>query len=248
MKKSKKLIMLCLIILPALPMHSVAAESWWKKAINVVSGSDQIQTARELSGGEIADAFKQALTIGSEEVVSRLGSADGFNADPSVHIPLPNELNRVKTMLATVGLSYLVDDLELRLNRAAELATPVAKELFLQAISDMTFDDVMEIYQGPEDSATSYFQAQMSQSLSTKMRPIISESLSQAGAIKAFDSVIGRYEELPFVPDVKANITDHVVNKGMEGIFFYLAKEEAAIRENPAKQTTDLLRKVFGTN
>ncbi len=32
----------------------------------------------------------------------------------------------------------------------------------------------------------------------------------------------------------------------MDGIFYYLAKEEAAIRENPAKQTTDLLKRVFG--
>jgi hypothetical protein len=31
----------------------------------------------------------------------------------------------------------------------------------------------------------------------------------------------------------------------MSGIFEYLAKEEAAIRENPAKRTTELLKQVF---
>jgi hypothetical protein len=31
----------------------------------------------------------------------------------------------------------------------------------------------------------------------------------------------------------------------MDGIFFYIAKEEAAIRKDPLKQTTALLRKVF---
>jgi len=31
----------------------------------------------------------------------------------------------------------------------------------------------------------------------------------------------------------------------MDGIFYYMAKEEAAIRRNPAKRTTDLLKKVF---
>ena len=34
----------------------------------------------------------------------------------------------------------------------------------------------------------------------------------------------------------------------MEGIFFYLAREEAAIRQNPAARTTELLQKVFGGN
>ena len=50
----------------------------------------------------------------------------------------------------------------------------------------------------------------------------------------------------PFVPDVKANLTDYVVEKGMDGIFHYLAREEAAIRSEPVKRTTALLQKVFG--
>jgi hypothetical protein len=88
----------------------------------------------------------------------------------------------------------------------------------------------------------------VSQSLLSKMRPIVDESLSEVGAIQVFNRVVGRYEDLPLVPDVSADLTDHVVEKGMDGIFFYIAKEEAAIRENPAKQTTDLLKKVFGVN
>jgi len=32
----------------------------------------------------------------------------------------------------------------------------------------------------------------------------------------------------------------------MDGIFHYIAIEEAAIRQNPAKRTTDLLKSVFG--
>lgn len=246
MKNTPKLMMLFLVVLPVLSSPVLAADNWWEKAISVIAGADEIELPANISSTEIADAFKQALTIGSQEVVSRLGSADGFNTDPAIHIPLPNELNRVKSMLATVGMSHLVDDLELKLNRAAEAATPIAKDLFLQAISEMTFTDVMEIYQGADDSATSYFREQMSDSLLSQMRPIVDESLSQVGAIQVFDSVVGRYQDLPLVPDVSADLTDHVVNKGMDGIFFYIAKEEAAIRENPAKQTTDLLKKVFG--
>jgi len=33
----------------------------------------------------------------------------------------------------------------------------------------------------------------------------------------------------------------------MNGIFHYLAQEEAAIRQNPAKRTTELLKTVFGS-
>jgi hypothetical protein len=58
--------------------------------------------------------------------------------------------------------------------------------------------------------------------------------------------MIGRYRSMPFVPDVKADLTDYVLGKAVDGVFLYLGREEAAIRENPAKRTTDLLRKVFG--
>jgi hypothetical protein len=58
--------------------------------------------------------------------------------------------------------------------------------------------------------------------------------------------MMSQYKALPFMPDAKANLSDYVVEKGMDGIFHYVAEEEAAIRNNPAARTTDLLKKVFG--
>ena len=54
-------------------------------------------------------------------------------------------------------------------------------------------------------------------------------------------------QTLPFVPDVKSDLTAYTVEKALDGLFHYLAKEEAAIRNKPAKRTTDLLQKVFGS-
>ena len=51
---------------------------------------------------------------------------------------------------------------------------------------------------------------------------------------------------MPFAPEVDADLSDYVVQKGMDGIFYYLAKEEAAIRQDPVKRTTDILKSVFG--
>lgn len=227
--------------------NTVYAGNIFDKALQVFSGSGESEGSGDLTTNEIGAAFKEALRIGSDNVVSRLGQEGGFNTDPAVHIPLPQELEIVKTTLDKVGMSFLVEELELKLNRAAEEATPKAKELFLQAIKEMTFDDVMNIYNGPEDSATQYFQGKMSDSLAKEMQPIINNSLSQVGAVKTYDNVISKYKSVPFVPDVKANLTHYVTQKGMDGIFHYMAKEEAAIRENPAKQTTELLKRVFGT-
>ncbi|MDG2287001.1 MAG: DUF4197 family protein [Alphaproteobacteria bacterium] len=63
--------------------------------------------------------------------------------------------------------------------------------------------------------------------------------------MKSYDTFIGQYESVPLVPDVKADLTAHVVQKALNALFLYLGKEEAAIRQNPAARSTDLLKKVF---
>ncbi|MBN1140813.1 MAG: DUF4197 domain-containing protein [Deltaproteobacteria bacterium] len=218
----------------------------WQNAMKGLLGASGSGTAAgALSIGEIGGGLKEALRVGTETVVGRLGRMDGFNADPQIRIPLPDSLKTVQQILGKAGMSSLLDDLHLKLNRAAEQATPKAKALFWQSIEEMTFEDVKGIYNGPEDAATRFFQRKMTLPLADEMRPIIQKSLSQVGAVQAFDNVMGKYRAIPFVPDVKANLSDHVVNKGMEGIFYYLAQEEAAIRRDPAKRTTELLQRVF---
>jgi hypothetical protein len=224
-----------------------AGNNWLDKGKDLLKtyGGDSGQSGLTIE--EIGAGLKDALRVGSENVVSQLGQIDGFNADSAVHIPLPNQLDRVKTVLDKVGMSSLLKDLELKLNRAAEVATPKAKKLFSQAITEMSFEDVKKIYQGPQDAATQYFRGKMSPSLAKEMGPVVNKSLSEVGAVQAYDNVMKEYRSVPFVPDVKADLTNHVVEKGMDGIFYYMAKEEAAIRQNPAKRTTDLLKRVFGS-
>ncbi len=236
------------IILIATPVH-VQALDWLKKGKDLLgTGSNtpqQTQTSG-LTNSEITSGLKDALRVGTETVVGQLGTMDGFNADPAIHIPLPENLKSVKSALSAVGMSAMMDDLELKLNRAAEEATPPAKKLFWDSIETMTLDDVMGIYNGPEDAATRYFEGKMSSPLTAAMQPIVENALNQVGAIQAYDAVMGQYANLPFVPDVKANLQAHVVERGMAGIFHYLAIEEAAIRKDPVKRTTDILQRVFG--
>jgi len=214
-----------------------------KDALGTLQGGEE---SAVLSDAEIGKGLREALRVGTQRVVRQVGARDGYNTDPDIHIPLPGTLKRVQSALRGVGMADLADDLELRLNRAAEAAAPEAKSLFLQAIGDMTLDDVRRIYDGPDDAATSYFQQKMSPPLAERMTPVVDRSLADVGAVAAYDKMMGRYEAIPFVPDVKADLTRYVVDKAMDGIFHYVAIEEAAIRNNPAARTTALLQRVFG--
>ena len=246
--KARSLALTVLIIITSYCLFSAesARSSWWQKGVDLLKSPAGTTAQQALTPDEIGAGLKDALLVGSEKVVSQLGRLDGFNLDPAIHIPLPQQLHSVKSLLGKVGMSSMLDDLEWKLNRAAEVATPKAKELFAQAISAMTFEDVMNIYNGPDDAATRYFQDKMTPALAREMQPVVDQSLAEVGAVKAYDNVMGQYRSIPFVPDVKADLTTYVVEKGMDGIFHYIAVEEAAIRHDPAKRTTELLQRVFG--
>ncbi len=216
-----------------------------KSLLNKNLGQSGSDAGSVLSGGEIAEGLKQALEVGSKLVVDNLGAVDGFNTDPVAHIPLPPELQKAQKLMAKVGLGGLGDEVELKMNRAAESAMDESGEVVLNAIQAMTLDDANGILQGPDDAATQYLQRVGGDDIKSRIRPIVEQALAEVGAIDALDRMMEGYETLPFVPNVKGDLTEHATQKAYDGLFHYIAVEEAAIRENPAKRTTDLLQRVF---
>ena len=227
--------------------RALAGNSWLDQGTKLLKSLDEetVETATGLTMDEVVAGLKQALEKGASAVVGQLSATNGFNTDKNVHIPLPENLSMVKSLLDNAGLGAYTDDVELKLNRAAEAAVPKTKALFLDAISQMKFEDAKAILNGADDAATSYFKEKMSPGLAAAMAPVIDQTLDQVGAVQAYDAMMGQYKTLPFVPDVKGDLSSYAVEKAMDGIFYYLAQEEKAIRENPAKRTTELLQKVF---
>ncbi|MDX1737556.1 MAG: DUF4197 domain-containing protein [Alphaproteobacteria bacterium] len=223
------------------------------ESLNAVNSDDVSKILGSGSSGQIGltsediiSGLKDALKVGVETVAGQIGATDGFNGDPDIHIPLPDELVSVQSTLRKFGMSGMADEVELKLNRGAEAAMPKARDLVVKAIQNMTFEDAKSIYDGPNDAATSYFKRVATADLEKTIAPVIDQSLQDVGAMRVYDQLVGEYESIPFVPDLKADLTQHATDLALAGLFHYLAIEEAAIRENPAKRTTEILQKVFG--
>ncbi|MEL7029794.1 MAG: DUF4197 domain-containing protein [Pseudomonadota bacterium] len=232
--------------------QSAFADGLFDRARGLLGRStpDATSAVGALTETEAVDGLKEALSVGSVRVIDQVGVAGGYLDDPNIRVPLPGFLGNAQGALSRIGMSGLLDDLEVRLNRAAEAAAPQAKNLFSNAISEMSVDDALGIVRGPDDSATRYFQEKMTPGLKGAFRPIVETQLEGAGAIEAFDNVVDRYDRIPLAPSLgdsaKSDLVDHGVDAGLDGIFFYLAQEEAAIRNEPVKRTTDILKRVFG--
>ncbi len=242
MTRISKNLLLLLITISTISLNPLQA-GWFDKIKEVINTNGN--SSSSVSDNDIADALKDALSIGSENVVRQLSAPGGFNSDSNIRIPLPNSLQTVQKTMNKFGMGSTLNNLESKLNKAAETATEKAKPLFLNAIKELTWSDVKTILNGPDDAATQYFKGKMSSPLSAEMKPIVDASLNEVGAIQTYNNAMGKYKALPLVPDVQADLTQHVLNKGIDGIFYYLAIEEKEIRENPAKRTTELLKRVF---
>ena len=210
------------------------------------SDSSSSSGGSSLSLGEVTEGLKEALKVGTETVVGQIGAEGGYADDPAIHIPLPEKMQQAQKFLRQFGLSGMADEVEARLNAGAEAAAPKTKELIWKAIHEMTLEDAQSIYKGPDDAATQYFRKVATGDLKETVRPVIEQSLQDVGAMQAYDNLIGEYKQYPLVPNIQSDLTEHATDLALEGLFHYLAKEEAAIRNNPIKQTTDILKSVFG--
>lgn len=236
---------LALAMIPAGCAETGSSEAFGRVLGEVLSTttSDAPLTTAEIDAG-----LREALRVGTANVASQLGKTNGYFGDPAIRIPLPKTYRDIQTNLAKIGASGPLDDLELRMNRAAEAAVPEAKTLILGAIQSMTIEDALNILKGNDTAATDYLRAKTETQLRTAFTPYVRQTLSQAGAFTTLDQVASSYGISGASSRLQADLTSHAVGFGLDGIFHYVAEEERKIRENPLARTTELLRRVFGNS
>ncbi|MCO6472565.1 MAG: DUF4197 domain-containing protein [Melioribacteraceae bacterium] len=202
------------------------------------------------SGGlteeKIAQGLKEALRIGSKDAINIVGRTDGFFGNQLIKILLPPEVQKIESTLRTVGLGNYVDDFALSLNRAAEKASGEAFSIFVDAITQMTIGDAINILNGPNDAATQYFKEKTSLKLENMFRPIVNDALNSVGATKTYNDLTAKVKTIPFVNIEMTDLETYVTGKALDGLFLMIAKEEEKIRTYPAARVTQLLRDVFG--
>lgn len=200
-----------------------------------------------VSTNEIGAGLKEALEIGVSSSSNLASQLDGYYKNPRLKIPLPAEIQNVGNTLRKIGLGGEVDKFELALNRGAEQAAQQAKPIFIAAVKQMTISDAISILRGDKDAATQYLKRTTSQELFKAFSPIVQKALTATEATKYYTSIASSYNKLPLVKPIQADLNQYATNKAMDGLFLLIADEEAKIRENPLARTTDLLKRVFGS-
>jgi hypothetical protein len=214
----------------------------------VLEGLGQaIGGGKGLSDVKIGSGLQEALKVGTENAVLQTGRIDGFFKNKFIKILMPKPLQTVEQPLRLVGYGPQIDEFVLSMNRAAEKAVPFAKEIFWDAIGQMSFDDARKILAGNDTAATEYFKIKTSKKLHTAFQPTVQSVMNEIGVTRQYNELIGRYKTVPFAQSVTFDINAYVTEKSTDGLFFVVGQEEKKIRTNPSARVTDLLREVFGS-
>jgi hypothetical protein len=140
-----------------------------------------------------------------------------------------------------------VDSFVLAMNRAAENAAPAARQIFVDAVGDITFDDASRILRGGDTAATDYFKAKTTDRLTQAFRPAVERSMGEVGVVRQYKQLTELAGSVPFLKTEAVDIDRYVTGKALDGLFHVVGEQERLIRTNPTARVTDLLKEVFGS-
>jgi hypothetical protein len=228
------------VLLSAFCLAQSPLEQIWRRA-----------TARPVSGladDKITAGLREALKVSTTKAVATTGRPDGFLKNETIKILLPQKLRNARTGLSMIGMGPQLEELEVGMNRAAEQAAPEAKQIFLNALMQMSINDARGILSGNDTAATDYFRGKSSADLATAFKPIVHRSLQNVGVVQQYEQLTQNSLATPLLRNQKFDLDDYVVGKALDGLFYMLGQEEKQIRRNPTAQTSAILKEVFGSH
>jgi len=200
----------------------------------------------DLTDKDATSGLKAALEKGALAAVGLLGRPDGFLGNPKVRIPLPGYLEDAAKLLKTFGQGKRVDELVTSMNRAAEAAVPMGKDLLVGAVKNMSVTDAKNILSGGDNSVTQFFAEKTRSPLGEKFLPVVSKATEKVGLAAKYNKVAGKAAGLGLVKKEDANIQQYVTGKTLDGLYTIIGEEERKIRQDPVGTGSAILKKVFG--
>ncbi|MEN9887915.1 MAG: hypothetical protein RL758_2493, partial [Pseudomonadota bacterium] len=132
------------------------------------------------------------------------------------------------------------------MNRAAEAAVPMGKEVLVQAVRGMTVTDAKNILTGGDTSVTDFFASKTREPLTGRFLPIVTQATDKVALAQKYNDFAGRAARYGLVRPQDANLQQYVTGKTLDGLFLVIGEEERKIRQDPVGTGSQILQKVFG--
>lgn len=200
----------------------------------------------QLSQQDATAGLKTALERGAQAAVALLGREGGFLNNERVRIPLPGYLDDAGQMLRRIGQGQRVDELVTAMNRAAEQAVPMGRDLLINAVKTMSVSDAKQILGGGEQSVTDFFAQKTRQPLGERFLPVVTQATQKVDLARKYNKVAERAARFGLIKTQDAQLEGYVTGKTLDGLYTIIGEEERKIRQDPVGTGSAILKKVFG--
>jgi hypothetical protein len=225
--------------------------------LNVLQSSGSLP----LTESEVISGLKEALITGARNSAEKLAAENGYFGDAAIKIFLPDEAKVIVDNISRIpGGNQLVQDVILRINRAAEDAAKEVAPIFVNSITQMSINDAFNILNGANNAATAYLRNTTYNELYNLYKPKITASTEKKiiGNISTKESWVTLTSKwntvansvagkLASLKPVNTDLDDFLTNKALYGMFSKVEIEELKIRKEVTARVTPLLQKVFGS-
>jgi hypothetical protein len=215
-------------------------------ALMVSTFHAQALTLADLSNAQASQGLKAALEKGAAAAVKSLGQTDGFLGNDKVRIPLPGYLQDAAKLLRSLGQGVKLDELVTAMNRAAESAVPLARDMLINAVKGMNVQDAKGILAGGDTSVTQFFTDKTRVPLGQKFLPVVTQATARVDLAAKYNQVAGKAVSMGLLKGDQANIEQYVTSKALDGLYIMIGEEEKRIRQDPVGTGSAVLKKVFG--
>jgi Protein of unknown function (DUF4197) len=200
----------------------------------------------DLTNAEASQGLKAALEKGALAAIGLLGKPDGFLGNDKVRIPLPGFLEDAAKLMRTLGQGKRIDELVMSMNRAAETAVPLAKDMLVGAVKSMNVTDAKNILSGGDTGVTGFFIDKTRAPLAVKFLPVVTQATEKVGLAEKYNQLAGKAAGMGLMKKEDANIQQYVTGKSLDGLYYMIGEEEKKIRQDPVGAGSAILKKVFG--
>lgn len=194
-----------------------------------------------LDGGGVRKILGQA----SDGALDKLAQPGAFYADTAIRILLPGKAGKtVSNLMGKASKLGVGDKLVRTLNDAAGQAAKEAKPLFRSAVDGLSIKDVPGLVT-KKDGGTQYLKQSAGPDLRAKVHPLINSALTSTGAFGQLAKLGKSAKLLGVVGLTPEALTDSVTDQALSGIYTYMAREEAQLRDNPLDLGKSLLNGIL---
>ncbi len=198
-----------------------------------------------LTAADYANAIKEALSIGTQYGGLVLGKKGSLDKSQLLAAILPENLQKVTSVLSTLGLSSEVDKFSSTLTDAASETVEKSLPIFLSGIKGMKIKDAAKIVTGGNGAATNYLRLSIGDTLRNSIAPIMNMALDKYNLSSQWNQLIAP-AQLLLGGRLNLDIGNLMAGFVANAMFNKIEQKEAEIRSNAAARSSVLLQRVFG--